>query len=85
MSLFAFPTRKCIIVVEVKQTLGAGESIEKSIKQLSEAKEDLEAWFGTEGLEDWTYIPMIYTEKVEPDIDCYRCNRHVMEGNCRIL
>ena len=45
------------------------------------AKEDLEAWFGTEGLEDWTYLPMIYTEKIEPDIDCDRCNQHVIEGN----
>jgi hypothetical protein len=76
-------TRKCILVIEVKQTLGAGESIEKSIKQLSEAKEDLEAWFGTEGLEDWTYVPMIYTEKIEPAIDCYRCNQHVIEGNVK--
>ena len=76
-------TRKCIIVIEVKQTLGAGESIEKSIKQLGEAKEDLEAWFGTEGLEHWTYIPMIYAEKVEPDIDCYRCNQHIIEGNAK--
>ena len=74
-------TRRSIIVIEVKQTLGAGDSIQKSIHQLSEAKEDLEAWFGTEGLEHWTYIPMIYTEKVEPAIDCYRCNQHVIEGN----
>merc|ERR1712051_788192 len=78
-------TRRSIIVIEVKRTLGAGDSIEKSIEQLSEAKEDLEAWFDTEGIEHWTYIPMIYTEKVEPDIDCYRCNQHIMEGNCRIF
>ena len=76
-------TRRCIIVVEVKKTLGAGDSIEKSIEQLTEAKEDLEAWFGTEGLEHWTYVPMIYTEKIQPDIDCYRCNQHVMEGNVK--
>ena len=74
-------TRQSIIVIEVKQTLGAGDSIEKSIQQLSEAKEDLEAWFGSEGLEHWTYIPMIYTERIEPAIDCYRCNQHIMEGN----
>ena len=74
-------TRRSIIVIEVKQTLGAGDSIAKSIHQLSEAKEDLEAWFGTEGLEHWTYIPMIYTEKVEPAIDCNSCNQHIMEGN----
>ena len=76
-------TRRSIIVIEVKQTLGAGDSIEKSIHQLSEAKEDLEAWFGTEGLEHWTYIPMIYTEKVEPAIDCNSCNQHIMEGNLK--
>ena len=76
-------TRRSIIVIEVKRTLGAGDSIEKSIEQLSEAKEDLEAWFGTEGLEHWTYIPMIYTEKIEPVIDCDRCNQHVMEGNVK--
>ena len=76
-------TRRCIIVVEVKKTLGAGDSIEKSIEQLTEAKVDLEAWFGTEGLEHWTYVPMIYTEKIQPDIDCYRCNQHVMEGNVK--
>ena len=74
-------TRRSIIVIEVKQTLGAGDSIEKSIQQLSEAKEDLEAWFGTEGLEHWTYIPMIYTEKVDPAIDCNRCNQYIMKGN----
>ena len=56
-------TRRCIIVIEVKRNLGAGNSVEKSIRQLSEAKEDLESWFGTEGLHNWTYIPMVYTEK----------------------
>ena len=76
-------SRRCIIVVEVKRTLGAGDSIDKSIQQLTEAKKDLEAWFGTEGLEHWTYVPMIYTEKIEPDIDCYRCNQHIIEGNAK--
>ena len=76
-------TRRSIIVIEVKQTLGAGDSIEKSTQQLCEAKEDLEAWFGTEGLEHWTYIPMIYTEKVEPANDCNRCNQHIMRGNSK--
>ena len=67
--------------VSLSLTLGAGDSIEKSIQQLSEAKEDLEAWFGSERLEDWTYIPMIYTERIEPAIDCCWCNQHIMEGN----
>ena len=76
-------SRRCIIVVEVKRTLGAGDSIDKSIQQLTEAKKDLEAWFGTEGLEHWTYIPVIYTEEIEPVIDCDSCNQHVMEGNVK--
>ena len=76
-------TRRSIIGIQVKQTLGAGDSIEKSTQQLCEAKEDLEAWFGTEGLDHWTYIPMIYTEKVEPANDCNRCNQHIMRGNSK--
>ena len=73
-------TRRCIIVIEVKRTLGAGDSIQKSINQLTEAKEDLEAWFGTEGLENWTYVPMIYTDEIDPAILCDKCNQHVIEG-----
>ena len=33
-----------IMVIEVKKTLGAGDSVAKSTKQLMEAKEDLEAY-----------------------------------------
>ena len=73
-------SRRCILVIEVKSTLGAGDSIEKSIHQLNEAKEDLEAWFATEGLEHWTFIPLIYTEKVDPTIDCNGCNQHIFQG-----
>ena len=73
-------TRRCILVIEVKNTLGAGYSIEKSIHQLNEAKEDLEAWFATEGLHHWLFIPLIYTEKIDPTIHCYECNEHIIEG-----
>mgnify|MGYP001440582905 CR=1 FL=1 len=72
--------RRCILVIEVKSTLGAGNSIEKSIHQLNEAKEDLEAWFATEGLEHWSFIPLIYTEKIDPTIDCSTCNQHIIQG-----
>ena len=74
-------TRRCILVIEVKRTLGAGDSIEKSIQQLNEAKEDLEAWFATEGLHNWLFIPLIYTENIEPTIDCNGCNEHIMKGS----
>jgi hypothetical protein len=73
-------TRKCIMIIEVKRTLGAGDSIEKSEAQLSDAKEDLEVWFGTEGLHEWLYIPMIYTENIDPVLGCDECNKFVIEG-----
>ena len=73
-------TRKCIMIIEVKRTLGAGDSLAKSEMQLLGAKEDLEVWFGTEGLHNWLYIPMIYTDKIEPVISCDECHKLVIEG-----
>ena len=73
-------THKCIIVVEVKNRLGTGNSVEKSIQQLLEAKEDLEAWFATEGLEHWRFIPIVYTEKIDVEINCSECKKLVIEG-----
>ena len=73
-------THKCIIVIEVKNNLGAGGSVAKSIKQLLEAKQDLEAWFATEGLENWKYIPIIYAEQIEIDINCPECEKYVIKG-----
>ena len=69
-----------VMVVEVKRTLGSGESLEKSAKQLKEAKEDLEAWFGTEGLHNWVFIPVIFTEIIDNPIDCKECKRLIVEG-----
>ena len=73
-------THKCIIVVEVKNRLGTGNSVEKSIQQLLEAKEDLEEWFATEGLEHWRFIPIIYTEKVDVEINCSQCEQFIIVG-----
>ena len=73
-------SRKCIMVVEVKKSLGAVDSVAKSIKQLVEAKEDFEAWFAAEGLEHWTYMPMIYAESLEIEINCTECERFVIVG-----
>ena len=70
-------SRRCILVIEVKSTLGAGDSIEKSIHQLNESKEDLAAWFATEGLEHWSFIPMVFTDNVDLTIDCNKCNQHI--------
>ena len=73
-------THQCIIVIEVKNTLGAGDSVEKSIKQLQDAKEDFEAWFATEGLEHWRFIPIIYTEKLDIEINCSQCEQFIIVG-----
>ena len=73
-------TCRCITVIEVKNALGAGQSVEKSIKQLKEAKKDLEAWFSTEGLEHWVYNPMIYTEENRVQINCSECKKFIIVG-----
>ena len=69
-----------IIVIEVKTTLGAGRSVSKSRDQLFGAKKDLEAWFGTEGLEHWAYIPLVYTERNASDMECNECNNFIIIG-----
>ena len=63
-----------------KNTLGTGDSVTKSIKQLIEAKDDFEAWFASEGLQHWRYIPMIYAEGVVIEINCLKCIQYVMKG-----
>ena len=73
-------THKCIMVVEVKNCLGAGNSVEKSKTQLVEAKEDFEAWFASEGLENWRFIPLIYTEEIAIEITCSECKKYVIVG-----
>ena len=73
-------TYRCIMVIEVKKTLGAGDSLQKSIKQLLEAKIDLEAWFGTEGLHHWFYIPVIFTDNINSTISCDICMQFIIKG-----
>ena len=68
------------MVVEVKKSLGAGDSVAKSIQQLVEAKEDFEAQFAAEGLQHWTYIPILYAEQKEIEINCTECERFVIVG-----
>ena len=73
-------TYQYVMVIEVKKTLGAGESVEKSTKQLREAKLDMEAWFDTEGLHNWKYIPLIVTENITTTINCGECKKYIIEG-----
>ena len=77
-----------IIVIEAKKTLGKGDSIEKSLKQLNDTKADLESYFNNAILEDrssispeWIFIPLIYCEDTEDGIDyCSSCQNHVIKG-----
>ena len=73
-------TYQYVMVIEVKKTLGAGQSVEKSTKQLLEAKLDMETWFDTEGLHNWKYIPLIVTENITTTIDCDVCRKFIVEG-----
>ena len=62
------------MVIEVKITRGGGDSIETSLKQISEA------WLENEGLPHWTYVAMIVTENINPVIDSDACLEFIIEG-----
>ena len=79
------PNYRCIIVIEVKKTLGAGDSVEKSAKQLDEAKIDLEAWFGADGLNNWLYVPLIFTEEINIQFNCDECKKFIIEGKSFLI
>ena len=79
-----------IIVIEAKKTLGKGDSIEKSLKQLIDTKADLESYFNNAILEDesnisteWIFIPLIYCEAIEEGVKyCSSCEKHIVKGTC---
>ena len=73
-------TYQYVMVIEVKKTLGAGSSVDKSNLQLLEAKLDMEEWFDTEGLHNWKYIPLIATETITATINCDLCRKYIIEG-----
>ena len=67
-------TNQCIVVIESKSTLGAAESINKSMEQLLDTKADLESYFSSDVLKEypwmsseWVFVPMVYCEEIE---DC---------------
>ena len=75
------------MVIEVKKTLGPGDSLPKSTNQVNDARNDLQAWFGSEGIHHWRFIPLIVTLKVEVSLNCDGCKYHIVEGkstHCRL-
>ena len=58
-------TCRYIMVIEVKNTYGAGKSAEKADKQLRDAMESIQAYFGADIDESWSYIPVVYCTQVK--------------------
>ena len=58
-------TRRYIMVIEVKNTYGAGNSVEKADKQLRDTMESIKAYFGADLDESWSYISVLYCIQVK--------------------
>ena len=56
-------TYRYVMIIEVKNTF-AGKSVEKAEKQLTDAKELIQAWFGADLDETWSLIPIGYCNQV---------------------
>ena len=84
---------KCIVVIEAKSTLGAGDSLSKSMEQLLNTKADLESYFTSDVLRDnpwlsseWVFVPMIYCEEIEEDVIISQSSEDfVIQGKCLFL
>ena len=65
------PNNKCIIVIEAKNTLGAGDSLDKSMDQLLNTKADLESYFTSNVLtenpwmsSEWVIVPIFIVKRL---------------------
>ena len=77
-----------IIVIESKRSFGRGESVEKSLQQLIDSKDDIEAYLRNAILSDepdissdWIFMPMVYCEDIEDEVSyCESCEKHIILG-----
>ena len=82
-------THQCIVVIESKSTLGAGDSINKSMEQLLDTKADLESYFSSDVLKqnpwmssEWAFVPMIYCKEIVEGVEISpTCEDFVIKGN----
>ena len=74
-------THRYVCGVEVKRTLGTGNTIGSSARQLKGTKASLESWFSLELNKNWTFIPLVYCKVVAPSTRiCQNCSPYVIEG-----
>ena len=81
-------THQCIVVIESKSTLGAADSINKSMDQLRNTKSDLESYFSSDVLKEnpwmsseWVFVPMVYCEEIEEGVEISpTCEDFVIKG-----
>ena len=79
---------QCIVVIESKSTLGAADSINKSMDQLLDTKADLESYFSSDVLKEnpwmsseWVFVPMVYCEVIEEGLEISQnCVDFVIKG-----
>ena len=82
-------THQCIVVIESKSTLGAGDSLKKSMEQLLDTKGDLESYFSSDVLKEypwmsseWVFVPMVYCEEIEEGVEISQtCEDFIIKGN----
>ena len=75
-------THRYVCAVEVKRTLGTGNAIGSSARQLKGTKASLESWFSLELDKDWTFLPLVYCEAVVPGLTiCNNCLPYIIEGS----
>ena len=81
-------TNQCIVVIESKSTLGAGDSMRKSMDQLLDTKSDLESYFSSDVLKEnpwmsseWVFVPMVYCEEIEEGVEISQtCEDFIIKG-----
>ena len=73
--------------MEAKRTLGAGDSIRKSMDQLLKTKADLESYFTSDVLiehswmnSEWVFVPMLYCEEIEENVEIGQSSDFVIQG-----
>ena len=74
-------TYRYIMIIEVKNTYG-GKNVEKAEKQVADAIESIQAFFGADLDQSWSIIPIVYCTKAIDNMS--PCNAYLIEGKFNI-